>query len=112
VWQLTAVARLQEHRMMAAPYELGAESPVGVTCFRLEELRSEAGRGPVSRQLCEELRTNHFVIVRPDEEGQAAVQGMWPQARRFFDLPAERKEDAAGCVSVACAAAAVPVLLL
>jgi len=30
---------------MAAPYKLGAESPVGVTCFRLEELRPEAGHG-------------------------------------------------------------------
>ena len=83
---------------MASPYELGAEVPVGVTCFSLEKLRSEAGRGPVSQQLCQELRRNHFVIVRPDAAGQAAVHDMWAQARRFFDLPAERKEDAAGSV--------------
>jgi hypothetical protein len=104
------LARLLKHdlldlnrRIMASPYELGAEVPVGATCFSLEKLRSEAGRGPVSQQLCQELRRNHFVIVRPDAAGQAAVHDMWAQARRFFDLPAERKEDAAGWVRVACA---------
>jgi hypothetical protein len=105
------LARLLKHdlldlnrRIMASPYELGAEVPVGATCFSLEKLRSEAGRGPVSQQLCRELRKNHCVIVRPDAAGQAAVHDMWAQARRFFDLPAERKEDAAGWVRVACAA--------
>lgn len=91
-------------RIMASPYELGAEVPVGATCFSMEKLRSEAGRGPVSQQLCQELRRNHFVIVQPDAAGQAAVHDMWAQARRFFDLPAERKVDAAGWVRVACAA--------
>jgi len=67
---------------MASPYELGAEVPVGTTCFSLEKLRSEAGRGPVSQQLCQELKRNHFVIVRdhfvivfcPDAAGQKATK--------------------------------------
>jgi hypothetical protein len=112
----------QDHRLMAAPYEIGAEAPAAATCFNLEQLQvvrsmsetrygkiermptnfhstplqAEGGSGPATRQLCEELRDNHFVIVSLGAPGRAAVQGVWAAARRFFELPSERKEAVAG----------------
>lgn len=89
---------------MAAPYEIGAAAPVNATCFRLEQLRAEMGHGsevggsPLARQLCEQMRENHFAIVLPDEAGQSALHGVWGAARSFFDLTAEDKESIAGCV--------------
>ena len=85
-----------ETRLMASPYEIGAELPVNSTCFCLEQLRLEAGSGPISKQMCEELRNNHFIIMRLDDSGRSDVQGVWSAAQRFFDLPAEQKETVAG----------------
>jgi len=91
---------------MAAPYEIGAETPVSATCFRLEQLRAEmelgSTVGPIASQMCEQLRRNHFAIVLPDEAGQAALHGVWQAARDFFDLTAEDKESIAGCVKPSC----------
>jgi len=93
-------------RLMAAPYEIGAETPVSATCFRLEQLRAEmelgSTVGPIAIQMCEQLRRNHFAIVLPDEAGQAALHGVWQAARDFFDLTAEDKESIAGCVKPSC----------
>jgi len=87
-------------RLMAAPYEIGAETPVSATCFRLEQLRAEmelgSTVGPIASQMCEQLRRNHFAIVLPDEAGQAALHGVWQAARDFFDLTADDKESIAG----------------
>jgi len=85
-----------DHRLMAAPYEIGAGAPAATSCFSLEQLQAEGGSGPVSRQLCEELRENHFALVSLGAPGLAAVNGVWAAARRFFELPGERKEDIAG----------------
>ena len=85
-----------DHRLMAAPYEIGAVAPDSASCFSLQELLSEGGRGPLSARLCEELRSNHFAIVKPSAAGTEALQGVWPAARGFFDLPAAQKEAAAG----------------
>ncbi|MGB1601271.1 MAG: hypothetical protein ACPIOQ_51525, partial [Promethearchaeia archaeon] len=85
-----------DHRLMAAPYEIGAVAPDSASCFSLQELLSEGGRGPLSARLCEELRSNHFAIVKPSAAGTEALQGVWPAARGFFDLPAAHKEAAAG----------------
>lgn len=82
---------------MTAPYELGANIPTGATCFSLPKLREEDNpTGTLSQQLCKEMRENHFIIVRLDEEGQSALNGVWMAARRFFDLPSEQKEAIAG----------------
>jgi isopenicillin N synthase-like dioxygenase len=82
---------------MTAPYELGANVPTGATCFSLTKLREEDNpTGTLSQQLCKEMRENHFIIVRLDEEGQSALNGVWMAARRFFDLPSEQKEAIAG----------------
>jgi isopenicillin N synthase-like dioxygenase len=81
---------------MTAPYETGAAVPNFATCFSVEQLRAEAGRGPVSNRLCQELRDNHFVIVKLDDDGRSAMKGLWAAARNFFDLSAEQKEAVAG----------------
>ena len=86
----------QDRRLMAAPYEIGAQVPSSATCFTLQQLRSEGEHGAVSQQLCEEMRENHFVIVRLDDAGESALQGVWTAARRFFDLSGEQKEEVAG----------------
>ena len=81
---------------MAAPYEIGSEVPAAATCFNLEELQLEKGAGPLSRQLCEELSNNHFVIVSLGASGRNAVERVWTAAQNFFELPSERKEAVAG----------------
>ncbi len=87
----------QNDRLMTAPYELGANVPTGATCFSLTKLREEDNpAGTLSQQLCKEMRENHFVIVRLDEEGQSALNGVWMAARRFFDLSSEQKQAIAG----------------
>lgn len=86
----------QDRRLMAAPYEIGAQVPSSATCFSLQELRADGGHGAVSKQLCEEMRENHFAIVRLDDAGESALQGVWTAARRFFDLSGDQKEEVAG----------------
>jgi hypothetical protein len=81
---------------MTAPYDTGAAVPDFATCFSVAQLRAEAGEGPVSDNLCQELRDNHFVIVRLDDDGHSAMKGFWAAARDFFDLTFEQKEGVAG----------------